>query len=215
MPPTTSEFVKPGLVRAWFDTVLNPLIWSLRTEANLLDRGDFTLRTNVEDFGGKPLFVSLVPVREHITTDARDNLDQFLTVYPEIKVTIDDHDQKLHVLYERVSAYYTALVELPELHEILRPLPGGDAIAPYVAEYVVNNITQLPYFYANYGLYKTRGPEFLALRERDEVVPYWSSARTAQEEFRSAVDVLVTALTNLRGELSFALDVPIVESVAR
>src|SRR5271166_1307215 len=110
MPPTTSEFVKPGLVRAWFDTVLNPLIWSLRTEANLLDRGDFTLRTNVEDFGGKPLFVSLVPVREHITTDARDNLDQFLTVYPEIKVTIDDHDQKLHVLYERVSAYYTALV---------------------------------------------------------------------------------------------------------
>lgn len=83
------ERVKPPLVRAWFDTVLNPLIGGLRMEAALLVQGDLTWRAHARRFA------SLVPVRSHVTAEAWDNLDQFVSIYPETAGRMEDHDRKL------------------------------------------------------------------------------------------------------------------------
>lgn len=59
-------------MRAWFDTVLNPLIRALTTEATVLAHGNLTWKTEVHRLA------SLVPVREHLVEEAHPNLDQIL-----------------------------------------------------------------------------------------------------------------------------------------
>jgi len=95
---TSQHRVKPQLARAWFDTVINPLIWALRTETELVGRGDYTWRSHA----GR--MASLVAVRSHLMREAWDNLDQFLSFYPELKRAMDRHDENLQVLHEHVSA---------------------------------------------------------------------------------------------------------------
>ena len=103
---------------------------------------------------------SLAPGRSHVPTEALDNLDQFLTFYPAVQSAMEEHDWKFHVLQGRVAAYYDALVELPELRELLRPLPDGVEMAPYMAEYLVNNMTRLPNYYGNSKFYNEHTSEF-------------------------------------------------------
>jgi hypothetical protein len=217
----SGESVKPGLARAWFDTALNPLIRGLRTEAEFIEHGNLTWRMHNEQF------VCLFPVREQISVEAWDNFEQFLSIYPSLSEVLDRHDSALQTLHERVSEFYAALVHHPQLAEMLRrametesrlrDAVTGNRVAElprYVAEYIVNDLGTLPDYNSIASFWNDKSSEFLALRERPEIQPLWEAVKQARSEFGRGVEALTKAITDVRKELSFKLDVPIVERVA-
>jgi len=207
------ERVKPPLVRAWFDTVLNPLIGGLRGEADLLARGDLTWRAHARRFA------SLVPVRSHVTVEAADNLDQFISIYPETASRMEDHDRKLQVLLERASEYHAVLIRNTTFREMSQRL--ADAVpsldqteaAEIAAEYVFNCITSLPNYYSTSQFWNAHSYEFLKFREHADVRRVYEPTNAAALDLIAAVAQLSTTLTSLRGELSLEYGVPIIASV--
>jgi hypothetical protein len=208
------ERVKPPLVRAWFDTVLNPLIGGLRMEADLLAQGDLTWRAHARRFA------SLVPVRSHLMAEVWDNLDQFVSIYPETASRMEDHDRKLQVLFERASEYYAALIRNATFREMSQRLadavPSLDQIeaAEVAAEYVFNGVTSLPNYYSTAQFWNAHSPEFLKFREHSDVRRLYESTNAAALDLKATVEQLSATLASLRGELSLEYGVPIVASVA-
>src|SRR4051812_43766063 len=102
-PQTQPAEVSPNIVRAWFDTVLNPLIHGLKIEADALSRGNLTWRFRTESPA------SLVPVRSLLMDVVQDNLEQFLSLHPEIVDPIEEHDVELARLVESCRSFHKAL----------------------------------------------------------------------------------------------------------
>jgi len=223
MPETLSRSrVKKDLVRAWFDTVLNPLIRALRTEADLLRQRDFTWRTSDNRFA------SLVPVREHLMFDVLDNLNQFLSFYRQIARLMDNHDRKLGVLRERVNTCVTLLRGLSAFQELIsRAIASESApadpsladhqervLAAHCVENLVNSLHRLPAYYGTARLWNAHSDEFFKLLDRDDARPVWDGVGAARVEFSKAVEGLMDAVTAARSQLSLDKGVPIVTSLA-
>jgi hypothetical protein len=84
----------PGIVRGWFDTVINPLLRSLRYELLLLEDNNWTWQVVPEGLE------SIRPVRQMVSPVAADNLDQFIKYHPIVKKTSDLHDEQRTRLLE-------------------------------------------------------------------------------------------------------------------
>jgi len=102
----TSVTVSSQIVRAWFDTVLNPLIRALTTEADVLARGNLTWKTEVQRLA------SLVPVREHLVEETHPNFEQMLSLHPEFNAPIAEHDRRLAPLAAACLRLQEALTEV-------------------------------------------------------------------------------------------------------
>ena len=204
------EGFKPPLVRAWFDTVLNPLIRSLMTEAAALARRDLTWRAHSQSFA------SLVPVRSHLSGNVWDNLDQFLSVHPKLSQQASEHDNRLQVLCESVLEYRDALIANPEFRLLSQGLDGNNADGAQArvlaAEYVINQIQRLPNYYSTSVLWNQRAEEFLRLRQSPDISAKWENVQKAIADFGSALDNLTQALLAIRNTLSFESGEPIVRS---
>src|SRR6202049_5157364 len=116
MPQTQQREIRPSIIRAWFDTVLNPLIYGLREEASVLSRGDLTWR-----FRSRAP-VSLVPVRSLIMDAVQDNLDQFLSLHPECAGPMQDHDTGLQLLIESCAELESRLIHSEEMQSMFHRL---------------------------------------------------------------------------------------------
>jgi hypothetical protein len=122
MPQTQQREVSPNIIRAWFDTVLNPLIYGLKMEAGVLSRGNLTWRFRS---GG---LVSLVPVRSLIMDAVHDNLDQFLSIEPECAGPIQEHDKALQLLVESCRELETRLINSKEMKALFQRLTTPEAL---------------------------------------------------------------------------------------
>lgn len=207
----------PNVVRAWFDTVLNPLIRGLRTEASALAEGDLTWRYQVRRL------VSIVPVREHLIADAWENLDQMLSIHPGCKPALDQHDEQVQILLDAAVRLESALLKSPvfrqSLREVLNTLGGdpgqyfgacpAEEYASLLAEYTINQIRRLPGYYSTAPLWNSHGERFLSMRERDEVKIQSQAAEAAAGDLLRSIHDLLVCLTDLRNRLSLDLDVPI------
>jgi thioredoxin-like negative regulator of GroEL len=197
-------------VRAWFDTVLNPLIRALTTEAELLARGNLTWKTEVRRFA------SLVPVREHLMEEVHPNLDQMLSLHPEFNTPIAEHDRRLPPLAEACLRLQEALTERNALRAALDRI---DTIPPdaatfcrrAIAEYIVNGARKLPDYYTLAAIWNQHREEFMAALEVPEVARVRQAVTEAAGAFETAVRELIDTLKAFRDELSLSSGVPIVE----
>ena len=226
MPQTQQREVSPSIIRAWFDTVLNPLIYGLREEAGVLKRGDLTWRFESK----RP--VSLAPVRSLLMDAYQDNLDQFLSLHPECAGPMQEHDTALQLLVESCRELESALINSKEMQALFQHLTtpealGGRDVAEIfgavlpvnwlkaLAEYIINNVERLPRYYSTAGFWNEHSGEFLKLRESPEVRPAWESTVSATTRFSQEVDRLLDLLKKVRNELSLSAGLPIVEHLAR
>lgn len=221
----TSTPPHPNIVRAWFDTVLNPLVRALRTEAAVLTSGNLTWR-----FEQRRL-ASLVPVRSHVPAEAWDNYDQFRALNPQCEQRIQDHDQRLQVLFTSCETLAAKLVESRTMRETFAEAveampPGTDVAAIFgaytpdrylevIAEYIINNVQRQPGYYSTASFWNDHRQEFLAVRESDEMRAFWEATVDASSRLSGAVGQLIGVLTELRNDLSLAAGVPIVEQLVR
>lgn len=221
-----SRSVGPNIVRAWFDTVLNPLLSELAEERRELLAENWTWRFR------RPRLLSMLPVQEHLVAEAWDNLDQFLTFYPQFRRLIERHDRHVDSLFQACRSFHRALTESEVLQEAYHRTTAelsqrtGRSVSDFfgaepaeshldvLAEYIVNRAAKLPHYYATAPLWNEYSEEFLRMRESAGVRPHWEATRTAGAELRRAVDDLSAHLKATRDDLSLEYDVPFVFQIS-
>lgn len=217
----------PNIVRAWFDTVFQPLLRGLEMERGVLARKNWTWEF------WRPSLRSLAPVREHVSAEAWDNLEQLLSFHPELTPPIDEHDRRVQELFESCQAFHYALVSSPELRNLWKQIAeecprtvGGEPrnhfgaystdeeFIAVLADYVVNNVSQQPAHYATSKLWNHYRERLTALRELPGIRPYEERTTSAGEKLAQAVEALLAVLRKTRSDLSIAYDLPFVAETA-
>jgi hypothetical protein len=226
MPQTQQREVSPSIIRAWFDTVLNPLLYRLKIEASVLDTGYLTWR-----FRSRGL-VSPIAVRSLLIGAVQDNLDQFLSLHPECVGPIEEHDKGLQLLVDSCRELESRLITSKEMQALFQRLTSPEALGgrdvaeifrairpedrlKVVVELMINSVSELPGYYSIADFWYVHHAEFLKLREIPAIWPFWKTTYHAAERFLQDVNRLIDVLTKVRNDLSLSAGVPIVESLTR
>lgn len=213
----------PGLVKAWFGTVINPLLSALHVEQQYLERRNWSWN----HWRGK--LESILPVADLIGRSMEPNLQQFYEFHPDIRTLADEHDKRVQQLWEQCAALQNILqtdedmrqlyrkATSPEVIEMLKRSgqrvdiaePEEEGLAVY-AEYVINSREMLSSHYTTSGVWNTWRDQFLALQQKPSIDPYYKMALGVGEELGDKVRSLMSRLGERRSELSIEHDVPIV-----
>ena len=213
--------VGPRIVRAWFDTLLNPAISALSIELGLLLRRRWTF-----SFSARALeLIQPLGQRFHGA-----NLDQFREMNSLAASEFDAHDALAGELQRAVTALFDALVSDKKFIDLCDSLLAPESLRTVgiadvsevfgayrpelryslLAEYVVNNTGELPAHYATAKLWNRHRDAFqkclTSLPEVSERVPVTLAAAERLANANRALDKL---LKSLRQQLSLHHDVPI------
>lgn len=220
-----NKAVGPNIVRAWFDVVINPLLYGLAAERRVLASGNWTWSFE------RGRLQSAVPVREHVVSEGWDMLEQFLRFRPECRPAIQEHDLQVERLLNACKDFQLALSSSHALQEAfrraeeeLRSQPRGTLVYVFgpvpperyldaLAEYGVNNVGDLPQHYSTAAFWNAHKHEFLNARQSDEVRPHWEATREAGAQALRAAANLTEVLKTARDELSLEHDVPFVQRI--
>ena len=233
----------PRTVRAWFDTIINPLLKAFEQENSRLLRFNWTWHFRLGVLEG------IRPVAQYISHETRDNLDQFLNFHGEIKADINKHDKEVEALTNACHRLHAALVNrspLPGLyeelttlaslrsawsHSRLRSIPlenasaerllseffGGFQKSDHVsilAEYIVNNIGDLPDHYTTAPFWNRYREKLVQVLQAPEVRNEYRQTQTVGAKLRQTSTKLSQHLQQIRLELSIEYDVPYVDPLS-
>jgi hypothetical protein len=215
--------VGPNIVRAWFDTVLNPVLQALTVEQERLERKDWTWRFIP---GG---LEAIRPVRAHLDISARDNLEQFLQLHSAVNLWTRKHDVQVALLSDKCEQLQHRLEQSPELlriyeratspealsdmgaslREIFGAYPPQDHLA-LLAQYIVNDTGDLLEYHTTARLWNKHREEFLAVLRHRSVRLHAVATAKAGENLLRSVGLLFRVLKETRLKLSLEYDVPYV-----
>jgi hypothetical protein len=213
----------PGIVRAWFDTVINPLLSCLEREQYLLANKNWTWRF-------RPASLETIrQVRTYVDPEARANLEQFEELHPGIKRERDAHDKLVLALVQNCQHLHKVLVTSADLQDLflhatsedslrniglnLRDLFGSYPEPEYrdlLAEYIVNNAGELPSYYSIAPLWNQHRSKFLSILDRPTVRDLWAATIQTGKALMRETDRLSRLLKEIRLRLSLEHDVPYV-----
>lgn len=192
-------------VRAWLTTVLAPIANALAVEERRGSGGNWSFRCETQDFE------FLWPVSKMIAAPYMANLEQLLRYRQELKKRIDTHDRALNSLRTAARAAYDRIVQ----SELFRPLAASTAVPErerkYLAEYVVNELRDLPPHYSYHDVWNREGAQFLGLRDHPSLATEFHSLEAAGLEFVKSIKALRTAVSLLQVELADAYKLPPVD----
>jgi len=240
LKPRNTAVPGPQVVRAWFDTVINPVLNCLERENTLLSRSNWTwqFRTGALEY--------IRPIRHYVPGPARENLQQFLLFYPKVKRIIDRHDSETETLENACSRLHRTLVNespLPSVYRDttsltpLRSIPSrarvpedsaADAgaerlLAEYfggyppsdhlalLAQYILNNAGDLPDHITTASLWNHFRERFISILRSPSVDQHYRSLSEAGARLRETSSTLSRTLQRERLELSVEYDVPYVD----
>lgn len=213
--------IGPNIVRAWFDTVINPLLEALEVERDLLRKKNWTWQFQA---GG---LESIRHITAHIALEARPNLELFAELNPQIAVLLEKHDKAVDKLSQACAEIQTALQSCPRLrglylrftspkslatmHRTVADLFGAYPQSQHLSllsQYIVNNSPDLPDYYYTAPLWNKYRRIFLALLSRPSVRSRSNAVNAAGLELSRLVDRLIVLLRTTRLRLSLKYDVP-------
>jgi hypothetical protein len=213
----------PNIVRAWFETVFQYALAGLENERGFLSRRNWTFR-----FHNRKLEY-LAPIAEHLPAAARQNLEQFVSFFPEVAVQIGEHDSCERQLEKSCNAYFVSLLESRHFREAFHDVAQGAPQAlgrefsshfgaysseadfeGILAEYLVNNIETLPSYYSTAQLWNQYRDRFLEIVSAPDLAPFGKAAAESGQSMPDAADDLVAMLKSTRFKLSLEFDVPYV-----
>ncbi len=231
----------PQIVRAWFDTVINPLLKGLERENKLLLHFNWTwqFRTGALE--------SIRPAKQYVPGAAQENLLQFLDFYPNAEKGIDQHDREVTALTTSCSKLQSTLVTqspLPHIYEELttpeslrligdqyrqpmgavtielapaervREYFGGYPASDHVAllaQYIVNNTGQLPDHFTTSPFWNRFRERLIAIRQSPQVARRYRETTGVGARLSKAAVGLSQTLQEARFQLSVKHDVPYVD----
>jgi hypothetical protein len=213
--------VGPQIVRAWFDTVINPLLSWLGREQELLAAKNWTWRF-------KP--AGLEAIRHLIAyVDARPNWEQFEQLYPDMARIAGVHDRKVEALAQECERLHRALAANADYLDLFGRITSAESLRELgqdrqdvfgaypesdwpdlIAEYIVNSTPELPSYYTTARLWNRYREQLLALLGRQPLRGHCDAVRKTGEELRRTTGKLRLVLQNIRLDLSLTHDVPYV-----
>ncbi|HWN98780.1 MAG TPA: hypothetical protein VNS63_05865 [Blastocatellia bacterium] len=215
--------VYPNIVRAWFDTVLNPLLQALDVEQERLDRKDWTWRFIP---GG---LEEIRVVCAHLDIDARDNLEQFLELHTAVALFVRAHDKNVTLLSDKCEQLQRRLELSPELFSLYKRVTSREALSDIganlkeifgayprdqhlslLAQYIVNNTGDLPEYHSTARLWNKHRDEFLAILRHRSIILHSAATNRAGAALLNTVVRLFRLLKDTRLNLSLEHDVPYV-----
>ncbi len=222
--PVKRSQIGPNIVRAWFDSVMNPLLRALNSERELLREHHWTWRFQ------PPGLEMIRPVRAYLEPGARENLQHFTILNPPAKGAIDEHDKKVAALLARCEKFHRALVAHPDLGNLYRKTTSTDSLAALglsdvsdvfgeypekdhldlLAQYIVNNTQELPPYYTVSRLWNRYRDEFLAIRNRAAVGGHYHATDNLGAALLRQSEQLIRFLETRRLQLSLEHDQPYV-----
>jgi len=214
----------PGIVRGWFDAVLNPMIQALKYARMRLEERNWTWQVPPGHLE------SILPVKKMIQPLAEDTLEQFLDFHTDLKDEIEIYGHTRAQLEDACRSLQRAVEESEELKEIYQRAREDNSLTPQgitvnsafslgrndqehlesLAQYVVNQVEELPRFYVYSPVWNKYNDEFLALlglpNIRQKAVP----VEHLGQKLIKVVEKLMEELKETRNELSLEYDVPYV-----
>jgi len=216
--------VGPRIVRAWFDTVLNPLLQSLDLERDLIAKQNWT-------FVFRTATLELIrPVRRYLEIEAQQNLDQILELTVGLSGRVESHDHAVERLQAAVVTLHEALVtnrkflelcdallaeeKLRELgvesvQEIFGAYPPSDRYE-LIAQYAVNNSREQPLHYSTARFWNRNRDALLRSLTIPGVREHHAAVIEIGQQLAATNTALARQLRDLRHELSLREDVPYV-----
>jgi len=215
----------PNIVRAWFDTVLNPGLRGLDRERSLLDRKSWTYRFYSDSLE------SIAPFAAHGVS--RANLEQFTEFFAEVASRVGQHDECVESLRLACGNYHAAIMNDPGFREAVRQIEAevpetiggefGSHFGAYsrhedflgvLAENLVNNFEELPDYYATYKLWNQFRQRLVAVLDASELARRRRETEAAGRKLFQVVDSLIDELRRIRSALSLEVDVPFAAETA-
>jgi len=217
----------PNIIRAWFDTVVNPLIQALHVEVMCLNGRDWTWNH------WRHVLESILPIELHLDEAVLPNLRQFFGFYPDLKELANTHNVLVGALSERCGVLQDLLQSDPALRRLYEDMSSGllkelgdharvspdtpnseeEELAVF-AEYIVNNRGVLPDYYTTATLWNAGRDRFLALLGQPSITAEYDALVGVADQLLECARGFVALLEERRDELSTENDVPIVKQAA-
>lgn len=213
--------LSPKIIRAWFDTVLNPIIKGLETELYFLDNNNLTWRGFISSFDAlKPLF-------SFLSFHYKANFEQCSQFNPILPESIDKHDGALAKLNDSCGKLFDELKQSQILKDVyeqkLEKLSkdlilseqtvsklSNDNNLRFIAEYVINDLDDLDIAYTLSPIWNLFKDEFKAILENNEFKDSMLSFNNSLNEFKAVVKETCTNLKEFRNNLSLQYGEPLV-----
>jgi hypothetical protein len=214
--------LSPRIVRALFDSVINPLLHALPEEYELLEQRNWTWRFRP----GSLELIRVIPA--YVDDLTRANLELFVELYPSAQKYLTAHDKgverlvaacrdchaeikaskTLHEIYGRVTSS-SSLVEfgIAEISGIFGAYPQENHL-DLLAEQVVNNTGSLPAYYPISRLWNKYRDDFMNVREDPAVHGTYAVVLRAGKEMQKTNLTLLTYLKDQRLHLSLKYGEP-------
>jgi hypothetical protein len=213
--------VGPNIVAAWFRQVVNPLLWSLRAEVDLLQRHKWTwrqFRCELEHI--KPIWV--------LVASYQDSLVEFLRLHPNFAVLVEQYheervklikacdslqqllepNKKLSSLYEQAKADCSISHTGEPINQIL--LNGSDVEhKKFLAQYIVNRADEIFTGEVYKDVWNKYRNELLELLKTPEIIREHQQVVESGIALLRCVDELINSLIEIRRTLHLQYDVPL------
>jgi hypothetical protein len=207
---------KSRRVAAWIYVVLNPVIELVQRELDLLDRRNLTWRFT----SGRCEFVRVI--QEYVDSTQWPNYYDFLSEHAVFVDGFKQHDNLVEQINASAAQIYEWLVSHDDFSETVKKLaaqyndqpmsrtfPGASVsseaeLVKYCAEYLINNLRELPSHYSLSGFWNSSNTPLLLFRN----TPRFKPLERASENFLLHSGKLKRALESRRLSLSREFDVP-------
>jgi hypothetical protein len=215
--------VGPRIVRAWFDTVINPLIGSLETEMALAAKENWTWRY------APPRLELIRPAQRYLEPIAAASLEQISDLDPEIRTMIRSHDALVHAALEKAAALHGALITSSTFTALCDSLWNPEALAAagiqefevfggyapkeryeLIAQYIVNSTGDLPEYYGTSKFWNRYRSSLVRTLDSSEIHPNYEALVQVGANLITAARALLRRLKEVRLALSLEHDVPYV-----
>lgn len=204
----------PQIVSAWFQTVINPILDNLKIEIGLLSDKYWTWRYKVMNLE------SIRNIEEYIEPAYRPNYEQFSQQQQEVRKIIELHNRGVNILYRCCKSMQEGLEKLPSLRQkyedaiksdedkkLFGSFPEEERIK-LLAQYIVNNITQLSSSYGTAPFWNKYAKDFLSLREHPKISEAYKLSLEGGELLIEGAKMSVESLSLARTMLSLKYGVP-------
>jgi hypothetical protein len=213
----------PNIVRAWFDTVFHYVLSGLETEKGFLRQRNWTFRHH------NRTLEYIAPIAKYVPAAAVENLEQFVSFFPDAGALINRHDVCVERLRECCAAYADAIIRNADFLAAFRlaerespkvlkrdfsanfgAYSSEEDFKKILSEHLVNNIDSLFSYYATAALWKHYGKDFARAVAGRKLSPFREAADDAGRDLIKAGDELTAEMKRVRSDLSLAFDVPVV-----
>ena len=113
----------PKIVRALFDSVINPLVHALPQEYELLEQRNWTWRFRADSLE----LIRAIP--QYLTQLTRDNLELFVELYPAEQAWFNAHDEGVESLIAACKKCHAAVKASKLFQEIFERATTTESLA--------------------------------------------------------------------------------------